>query len=292
MTSATPRPPAGAALEQLRYRLQLLHRRSGEPSFRVVAQRTGKAISHTTAGNVLRCDSAPGWGPLELIVEVLGGDPEEFRALWIAVRDEASPLALPTPTAWEEEPNGSPRAAALSLPDLDAAEEDLQERAAKRSRREGETRKELLLALEARADLNEHLASLNQQLGRERGRNEELSRRVADLEAERREHSRRIERLQDELREARDERLTLLENLVGLHARRAELNFTWARDEEGRRHDAEATRRERDLQVNDLRERLGAAEGLMRSVLASRPEIPHAPEDHPPAPPREDRATS
>ncbi|MEU6674366.1 hypothetical protein [Streptomyces sp. NPDC046853] len=292
MTSATPRPPAGAALEQLRYRLALLHRQSGEPSYRVVAQRTG-AISHMTAGNVLRCESAPAWGPLELVVEVLGGDPEEFRALWIAVRDEVSPLELPTPTAGEEEPEEPPRTAVeLSLPDLDAAEEDLQDRAAKRSRREGETRKELLLALEARADLGEHLASLHEQLGRERGRNEELNRRVADLEAERREHSLRIERLQDELREVRDERLTLLESLVGLHARRAELNFTWARDEEGRRQDAEASRRERDLQVSELRERLSAAEGLMRSVLAAGPEISHAREDPPPSSSRDDRATS
>ncbi|AXK33608.1 hypothetical protein DVA86_14050 [Streptomyces armeniacus] len=149
--AATPPPPSGAALERPRYRLRLLHRQSGEPSFRVVAQRTGKAISHTTAG---------------------------------------------------------------------------------RSHREGETHKELLLTLEARADLADRLTHLHEQLGRERGRNEELSQRVADLEAERREHSRRIERLQDELREVRDERLALLEQLSGLHARRAELYFTWARDEE------------------------------------------------------------
>ncbi|MFE2601440.1 hypothetical protein ACFXCZ_34000 [Streptomyces sp. NPDC059396] len=72
MTSTASQRPYGPALKHLRYQLQLLHRQSGEPSFRVIAQRTAKAISHTTAGNVLRCDSVPGWGPLELVVEALG----------------------------------------------------------------------------------------------------------------------------------------------------------------------------------------------------------------------------
>ncbi|MGY1437091.1 hypothetical protein [Streptomyces reniochalinae] len=279
MASEASPPPPGTALDHLRYRLQLLHRRNGEPSFRVVAQRTGKAISHTTAGNVLRCDSPPGWGFLELVVEALGGSTEEFRALWIAVRDEASPLALPTPAAWEEEEDSPAPAPLLSMPDLDAAEEDLQDRATKRSRREGETRRELLLALEARADLTDRLADLHEQLGRERGRNEQLRERIASLEADRLEHGWRIERLQDELRAVRDERLHLMERLNGLHARRAELYFMWAREEESQRHEAELGRRERDAEVLALRQRLGAAEELLRSVLASRADEPSARRD-------------
>ncbi|GEB52691.1 hypothetical protein SCA03_52420 [Streptomyces cacaoi] len=259
---------AGAVLGRLRYRVQLLHRQAGEPSFRVVAQRTGKAISHTTVGSVLRCEKPPGWGPLELVVEALGGQLDEFRQLWVAVRDEASPLELPTPGAGEDEGEEAPSSAAeLTLPDLDAAEEDLNGWAAERSRREGETRKELLLALEVRADLADRLAELLEQLGRERGRNEELQRRLAALEAERQEHSRRIERLQDELRAVREERFSLLERLNGLHTRRVELYFAWAREEESRRREAESGRRESDVVVSELRARLGAAEDLLRSVL-------------------------
>lgn len=270
MASTASQTPPGPALEQLRYRVRQLHRQGGEPSFRVIAQRTGKAISHTTVGNVLRCDSPPGWGPLELVVEALGGEPNEFRALWIAVREETSPLVLPTPLAWEEESDEQSRTALLSFSDLDVAEEDIQDRAAERSRREGETRKELLLTLEARADLTDRLTELHEQLGRERGRNEELRQRVVTLEAERHDHSRRIERLQDELRAVREERLTLVEALNGIHARRAELYFTWAREEESQRHAAAVGRRELDAEAHELRERLAAAQDLLRSVLASR----------------------
>ncbi|MEU9750195.1 hypothetical protein [Streptomyces niveus] len=273
MASAASQTMPGPALERLSYRLKLLHRQSGEPSFRVVAQRTGKAISHTTVGNVLHCASPPGWGALELVVEALDGDVDEFRTLWVAVRDETSPLALPKPVAWEEEAEETAPTVDLSIPDLDAVEEDLQDQATRRSRREGETRKELLLALEARADLADRLIHLHEQLGHERGRNEELRRRVADLQDELGKHSQRIERLQDELREVRDERLVLLEKLNGLHARRAELYFTWAREEERQRYAAESGRevvlRARDLEVQNLRERLNAAEVLLRSVVES-----------------------
>ncbi|MEK8174238.1 hypothetical protein NKH77_50405 [Streptomyces sp. M19] len=183
-------------------------------------------------------------------------------------------MALPEPAAWEEEAEQPSRTVDLSIPDLDAAEEDLQDQATRRSRREGETRKALLTALEARADLADRLVELHEQLGHERGRNEELCRRVADLEAELEKHSAHIERLQDELREVRDERLVLLEKLSGLHARRADLYFTWAREEESQRRAAEtgreAVRRERDLEVQDLRERLSAAEGLLNSVVAAK----------------------
>ncbi|ESP97286.1 hypothetical protein EES44_08980 [Streptomyces sp. ADI96-15] len=78
----------------------------------------------------------------------------------------------------------------------------------------------------SQTDLADQLNELHERLGRERGRNEELRRRVAGLEAELAGHTDRVERLQDELREARDERLILQEKLNGLHVRRAELYFT------------------------------------------------------------------
>jgi hypothetical protein len=271
MASAESRHPPGRALLQLRYELQRLHRQSGEPSFRVVAQRTAKAISHTTVGSVLRCESPPGWGPLELVVEALGGDHREFRTLWVAVRDEISPLELPKPTAWVESESYEPQPTGnLSIPDLEAAEQDLQERAAKRSHREGEARRELLVALEARADLSDRFGVLHEELGRERGRNEGLRERLAELEAERDASSRHIERLQDELRSVREERLVLLEKLNGLHSRRTELYFAWAREEERRRLGAESDQVRRLDEARELRQRLSAAEELLTSVLAQK----------------------
>ncbi|MEV5606549.1 hypothetical protein AB0L33_34475 [Streptomyces sp. NPDC052299] len=273
MTSAADGSTTGPALEQLRYRLHRLHRENGEPSYRVIARRTGRAVAHETARVVLRCESPPRWGPLELLVEALGGDVDEFRALWIAMRDEVSPLALPT-AAEQDEPEEPSPVAQLSIPELADAEADLQDRVAEHSRREGETRTDLLAALEARADLSDRLAVLHEELGRERGRSEELRRRVDELEAELAVCARRVVWLQDELRALRDERLGLLKQLNGLHIRRAELYFTWAREEERRRRAAEAGRevagQERDREVADLRVRLAGAESLLRSLAASR----------------------
>ena len=78
-------------LAQLRYRLQRLHRHNGEPSSREISRRAGKVISHTTVSGVLRCERNPRWGQLEAVVEALAGDLDEFRRLWIAVRDAEHP---------------------------------------------------------------------------------------------------------------------------------------------------------------------------------------------------------
>ncbi|AJE83675.1 hypothetical protein SLNWT_3299 [Streptomyces albus] len=74
------------------------------------------------------------------------------------------------------------------------------------------------------------------------------------------------------MRSVRDERLSLLETLSGLHARRAELHFAWGRDEESRRQATLAGRTAAETEVRELRQRLGAAEDLIRSVLAERNE--------------------
>ncbi|WP_250288188.1 hypothetical protein [Streptomyces atroolivaceus] len=265
--------PQGPALERLRHQLRTLHRQGGEPSFRVIAQRTAKAISHTTVGNVLKCDTTPRWGSLELVVEALGGSIESFRALWIAVKDEMVPLGLSGPsTGAEDESDDLQAAGDLSMRDLEAAEEDLHEHARERSHREGETRRELLAALETRADLSDHLSGLREELGRERGHNQGLRERISALERERDEQNRLVERLQHELRSVREERLLLLEKMNGLSARRAELYFDWARDEERRRRGAENDQEEKRTEIRELSERLGAAEGLLKSVLVERAE--------------------
>jgi signal transduction histidine kinase len=79
-------------LDQLRVRLNQLYREGGEPSTREVSQRTRRAMSHTTVNQVLRCAKTPRWNYLELVVEALGGSIEEFRALWVAVRNGESPV--------------------------------------------------------------------------------------------------------------------------------------------------------------------------------------------------------
>ncbi|MFG1761709.1 hypothetical protein ACGFIH_00110 [Micromonospora parva] len=74
-------------LTLLRSRLLELHLHEGKPSAREIHRRSGKGISHTTVAKVLRCAKNPTWGQLELVVEALNGDVEEFRRLWIAASD-------------------------------------------------------------------------------------------------------------------------------------------------------------------------------------------------------------
>jgi len=79
------RPP-----DELSLALRHLHRRAGEPSTREI----GKAISysHTTVSHALNGSRCPSWRVVERIVGHLGGDVEEFRLLWLAVRETEDPL--------------------------------------------------------------------------------------------------------------------------------------------------------------------------------------------------------
>ncbi len=65
--------------------LRELYLQAGEPSMRTIARRTG-ALSRDTVHRVLIGPGLPRWGPLELVVEALGGDVETFRDLWVSAR--------------------------------------------------------------------------------------------------------------------------------------------------------------------------------------------------------------
>jgi len=89
-------PTLDDLIAELRAKLKRLHRLKGEPSTRELARRTGGVITHTTVHGVLRCSRLPRWGPLELVVEALGGDQEEFRQLWVAIRDATDVVSATT----------------------------------------------------------------------------------------------------------------------------------------------------------------------------------------------------
>lgn len=86
-------PSIDDLLAELRLKLKRLHRLSGEPSTRELARRTGGVITHSTVHAVLRCARLPRWGPLELVVEALGGEQDDFRTRWIAIRDTMDVVA-------------------------------------------------------------------------------------------------------------------------------------------------------------------------------------------------------
>jgi tetratricopeptide (TPR) repeat protein len=118
--------PSENPLDELRNRLQRLHRLRGEPSVRDLARGTGHAISHATVHMVLRCTKTPKWGALELVVEALDGGTDEFRRLWIAVRDAEDGTAYrevsaPTGFAGEVAVRPADRPTVNPLPDWGAA---------------------------------------------------------------------------------------------------------------------------------------------------------------------------
>lgn len=94
-----PPPPANpaelepaAALQLLAAALRRLHEEDGAPSTRVVArmaERRGLGLSHTSVHNLLTGSVVPSWDVLRRVVTVLDGDPEQFRALWLAARPPA-----------------------------------------------------------------------------------------------------------------------------------------------------------------------------------------------------------
>jgi replicative DNA helicase len=106
------------ALSQLRQRIEKLHVHKGAPSTRMISARTGRAISHTTVHGVLRCTRLPTWGQLELVVEQLGGDVEEFRQLWIRARNAQQGI-------FEADETGAPESAEDETPGQAAAHSEL-----------------------------------------------------------------------------------------------------------------------------------------------------------------------
>jgi len=79
----TPEGPIKAFFDALHQ----LHRYAGEPSTRKVADATG-GISHTAIYTALSGKrGVPSWPTVQAIVQVLRGDVELFRRLWVQARD-------------------------------------------------------------------------------------------------------------------------------------------------------------------------------------------------------------
>jgi hypothetical protein len=109
-------PRATASLAALRSELHRLRLVAGQPSLRLIAQKTG--WSRATVGRVFSGESVPKWDVLEAVVGHLGGSTETFRQLWIACMDRTPQLpTAPTAPSAEEtvRPRFSPFVAAMCL---------------------------------------------------------------------------------------------------------------------------------------------------------------------------------
>jgi tetratricopeptide (TPR) repeat protein len=96
---ALPKPtvpdgPVGSLFDALHE----LHHRAGWPSLRDMSRDVG--CSHTTVSAAFSEPRVPRWGLLELIVEALGGDAEEFHGFWLAATG-TQPDHAPPPAAAE-----------------------------------------------------------------------------------------------------------------------------------------------------------------------------------------------
>ena len=80
----------GDPQDELSVALRHLHRRTGEPSTRVIGKSIG--YSHATVAYTLNGTRPATWAVIEAIVVYLGGDVELFRGLWIAKREREDPL--------------------------------------------------------------------------------------------------------------------------------------------------------------------------------------------------------
>ena len=74
--------------------LHRLHDEAGRPSLRAIARRAG--CSHTTVSHLFTHPRLPAWSLLEMVVTAVGGDPADFRDLWLAATADGA-RHLPPP---------------------------------------------------------------------------------------------------------------------------------------------------------------------------------------------------
>ena len=65
-----------------------LHHRAGWPSLRTLAKDAG--CSHTTVSHALSAPKLPAWGIVEVLVEAMNGDVDDFHDLWLAASSTSS----------------------------------------------------------------------------------------------------------------------------------------------------------------------------------------------------------
>ena len=74
--------------------LHRLHDEAGRPSLRAIARRAG--CSHTTVFHLFTHPRLPAWSLVEMVVPAVGGDPADFRDLWLAATADGA-RHLPPP---------------------------------------------------------------------------------------------------------------------------------------------------------------------------------------------------
>jgi len=101
--------PASAALQAA---LIGLYQANGSPSERSLAETIGRRrITQATIREILRGDGVVGWPKVRLLVEALGGNLDDFQALWSAAHQAQPAAQQQPPTSPTAQTKGSEAAA-------------------------------------------------------------------------------------------------------------------------------------------------------------------------------------
>ena len=235
----------------LRFRLQRLRRQQGEPSLREIAIRTKRAVSHATVRSVLVGDRLPRWGQVEVVVEALDGNAEDFRRLWIAARDRQDQSAEGE-KSYDEPLEVSPGLAELprTLHELEAARTDVDEEIGRSRQRETDVAQELFEAREERADRDDEIKRLQARAAVDEVQRQYLEGEIGRLESNRNRLTVRIRELETALGVVQDDLVRLTQEKAELSERYGQLRWDWARHEE-------ALREKLQREVQELRESYG-----------------------------------
>jgi chromosome segregation ATPase len=176
----------------------------------------------------------------------------------------------------------SPRADAYALPpgpdatipELEAAKVEVQDQRSYIEEQEKPLSSDLRRIFDARALIGDEIERLAQLVAQGHEDKLALQRRIAVLEKERAELSRKIVQLRDQLSSMRGERLSLTAEESKLNDRRADLYFAWARSEElkanGLKRQLADTVRQHAVEVSDREQKLAAADQLIVGLRSPR----------------------
>jgi hypothetical protein len=203
-------------------------------------------LSHTSIAKLFNGQTLPRLVLVLEVARVLGGDRDRFQTLWIAAKNAKTFGADASTGAPEPELDDFDVREFRSLPELEAAREEIQDKIRRNRAHEQEAHEEYYNKFEERAGVEERIKSLETRLAVERGDKASLEAQIKYLEAQRARLTSRIEELEVELSRTRAILLKLSKESDHINERRVEYIYEWARAEEFR-----AITLERRLRDND-----------------------------------------
>jgi hypothetical protein len=192
-------------------------------------------LSHTSIAKLFNGQTLPRLVLVLEVVRVLDGDRDWFQEMWIAAKN--TKVFGPETNLYSPEPavtNFDVREL-RSLPEIEAAHEEVHEKIDRNRSRERETNEEYYNKFEERAEVEEQIKNLESKRAKLRVRLKEkasLKAQVQALEADRARLTIRIGELEVELSRTRATLLELSQEADQINERRVEYIYEWARAEE------------------------------------------------------------